>query len=252
MLPIQSGSSRSNKTNAIRDVGRNVSRLLFTRTSALERGLCFLICVFFLQGCQAQEVRTERITRFVDELVFGGPLDVSVPANPRLLKWTHDLEVAVTGTDVGEHRPRASEAVAYIIDAFGLHAEMCHDCETADITISFVEEKDFLINGERVVCYANVHDIAGRIQRARVVLSTARPEQIDRCLAHELLHALGLRNHSGIVRSVLSMTHGEEGVTPWDELALRVLYDDRLKPGATREEALAVFRTVIPEMMAKP
>ena len=122
----------------------------------------------------------------------------------------------------------------------------------ADLTITFVENEDFLVNREHVPCFARVRTQSDRIVDAEVQLSAADPEQIDRCLSHELMHAFGIFYHSGIVRSTMSPAHGEAQLTAWDVMALRVLYDARLEFGASREQAAPTIREVVSELVKRP
>ena len=63
------------------------------------------------------------------------------------------------------------------------------------------------------------------------------------------MHALGFRFHSGRLRSVLSPVHGERRFTEWDRLAIRALFDSRLRPGMPREEALPLLREILAELL---
>ncbi len=85
-------------------------------------------------------------------------------------------------------------------------------------------------------CYARFEDSDGIIQRVDIRIGVTKPAEIEHCLAHELCHAFGLRFHSTAAESVLSSVHGENRPTPADDLALSILYDPRLRPGAEFHE----------------
>ena len=213
--------------------------------SRLRQAVLVPVGCLLLVACAGERLRNERLIRFVDEITFGGPLDEHLAKDGRVAKWAGQLRFTTTGIGAGEYRPRVSDRVAILGRLIGLDATMTEAGEDANVTVSFVPSPDFLVNREHVPCYAHVVTAAGRIVRAEIQVSVARSETIDRCLDHELLHALGLRYHSGRVRSVLSPAHEEKTLTPWDEMALRVLYDERLEAGTTSEFALPIFREII-------
>ncbi len=222
------------------------------RVSGLRRCALVLLTGLLLAACQSQTLPDQRLARFVDEVMFGGPIDGHLTKDGRVVKWGGGPLVAITGTDVGEYRSRVSARLERFSKLSGLDARITDTATSADLNITFVENEDFLINRELVSCFARIRTRFDRIVAAEVQLSAADPEQIDHCLNHELMHAFGLRYHSGIVRSTLSPAHEEAQLTPWDELALRVLYDARLELGAAREAVAPTIREVVSELVARP
>ena len=222
------------------------------RLRGFRRSALVLLTGLLVAACQSKTLPDQRLARFVDEVMFGGPIDGHLPKDGRVVKWGGDPLVAVTGVDAGEYRSRVSTQVERFSELSGLDVQITDTTTSADLKISFVENADFLINREHVPCFARIQTSFDRIVVAEVHLSAADPEQIDHCLSHELMHAFGLRYHSGIVRSALSPAHEEAQLTPWDELALRVLYDARLEFGAAREEVAPTIREVVSELIARP
>jgi hypothetical protein len=211
-----------------------------------------LLIGLLVAACQSKALPDQRLTRFVDEVMFGGPMDDHLLKDGRVVKWGGGPLVAVTGTDAAEYRSRVSVQIEKFSELSGLDARIADTATVADLKIIFVENEDFLINREHVRCFARIHTRFDRIVDAEVHLSAADPEQIDHCLNHELMHVFGLRYHSGIVRSTLSPAHGNAKLTPWDELALRVLYDARLEFGAARDEVAPTIREVVTEFITGP
>jgi hypothetical protein len=222
------------------------------RVHGFRRCALALFTVLLVTACQSKTPPDQRVARFVDEVMFGGPIDSHLPKEDRVVKWGGDPLVAVTGTDVGEYRSRVSAQLERFSELSGLDARIGDAAIPADLKITFVESEDFLINREHVPCFARIRTRFDRIVVAEVHLSTARPDQIDHCLSHELLHAFGLRYHSGIVRSALSPAHEAAQLTPWDELALRVLYDAKLELGAARADAAPIIQEVVSELITGP
>lgn len=222
------------------------------RVPGFRRCALVLLTGLLVAACQSKTLPNQRLARFVDEVMFGGPIDGHLTQDGRVVKWGGDPLVVVTGVDADEYRSRVSAQLERFSELSGLDARMADTANAADLKITFVEDEDFLVNREHVPCFARVLTRFDRIVVAEVQLSAADPEQIDHCLNHELLHAFGLRYHSGIVRSALSPAHEEAQLTPWDELALRVLYDARLELGAARAEVAPRIREIVSELVARP
>ena len=210
------------------------------------------IAVFTLlaAGCQTAEIRNDRLARFVDEIAFGGPFDEHLAQDRALARWSGVIRATVSGVQADEYRIRVVNLLAAFTRLTGISAALADENETTNFTVTFFEKPDFLINREHVPCYASLRGDNHRITGTEVQISVAELELVDSCLAHEFMHAFGLRYHSGIINSVLSPAHEATGLTPWDELALTVLFDARLEPGTTRDDASPTIRDIISEISA--
>lgn len=72
------------------------------------------------------------------------------------------------------------------------------------------------------------------------------------CLHEEIAQVLGLTNDSPAARpSIFNDDQEFATLTAHDELLLRALYDPRLRPGMTREQALPIARQIISELYAQ-
>jgi hypothetical protein len=218
------------------------------------RGLTWLgRCVvpgLLLLGCAGADVPEERIVRFVDELTFGGPFDGHLPQDEELTRWTEDLRVALAGPGADQTRERVAMQLATFTAATGLGAAIVAQDSDPNVTVSFVETADFLINREHVQCFAGTDRDQLVIKQAEIQISIEDPMMVDQCLAHEFMHVFGLHYHSGIVRSALSFAHEEQAMTQWDVIALQTLYDPRLSLGVKRNEALPIMRQIVAERLA--
>ncbi|RJE89512.1 DUF2927 domain-containing protein [Paracoccus onubensis] len=71
------------------------------------------------------------------------------------------------------------------------------------------------------------------------------------CIHEELAQGMGLANDSPTVRpSIFNDDEEFALLTRHDELLLRILYDPRLRPGMTEEEAAPIVRTIAGELLA--
>ncbi len=207
-----------------------------------------LLASVVVPGCRAPEVPDERLVRFVDELAFGGPFDAHHEQDKRITRWSGEMRVGLTGPGAEDYREDLVGHVANMAELSGLDARVVAAGDSnANVVVELVEELDFLINREYVACYAHLQGQGHRIEAAKVYIGVAQADGFQNCLVHELMHVFGFRYHSGILRSVLSPAHGEDVLTEWDELALRVLFDPRLQIGEPREQTLPIIRQIIRE-----
>lgn len=88
------------------------------------------------------------------------------------------------------------------------------------------------------------------IARAAVIVDRdLRPSLMAHCIAEELVQVMGLPNDACHYRPSLFCEADEEpAMTPADEILLRTLYDDRLRTGMSRAEAMPIARAIIAEL----
>lgn len=72
-----------------------------------------------------------------------------------------------------------------------------------------------------------------------------------RCIQHEVMHSLGFRGHiyAGPNSALRTGLQRAPLLTDADRLALRVLYDQRLRPGMTPDEARPIVRQILLEKL---
>lgn len=105
-------------------------------------------------------------------------------------------------------------------------------------------------------CFANLgYDDAGVIEYVQVGINTGNQGHLMRhCMLEELVQAFGPVDDACHFRPSLFCdgpgTH-DTGLTPGDEIIMKALYDRRIQPGMTREQAMPVAREVIAKLMAE-
>ena len=208
-----------------------------------------VLLLLVLAACQTTAYRSDRIYRFIDELAFGGPLDAALKPDTDLTRWEEPLRLFITEAETPERRAEIDGVLAKFQRLTGLSAEIVGQEASANITVAFKPNKDFLANSEYVPCYVRARWGRGRLDSALIEISVADPEKVNGCIAHELMHTFGFGYHSGVVSSILSPIHRLETLSEWDELALRILYHPSVEVGMTRQEARPVFRRLISEFM---
>lgn len=95
-------------------------------------------------------------------------------------------------------------------------------------------------------CRTIFHDSGFVIRRVEIFISPDNPAQRQHCIAEELTQAMGLANDSPLIaNSIFNDDSRQALLAPWDTLMLRVLYDPRIRPGMTRNDAMPIVRDVI-------
>lgn len=101
------------------------------------------------------------------------------------------------------------------------------------------------------VVFAGDRDDDNQIERAVAVIRAELPDLMRAaCIHEELAQGLGLPNDSPEARPSIFNDSDEFGLlTSHDELLLQMLYDKRLQPGMTADEARPIFTKIAAELM---
>jgi hypothetical protein len=85
-----------------------------------------------------------------------------------------------------------------------------------------------------------------------IIVDTLGEKKIRHCIIEEITQVLGLDADSDILQpSIMSDTTPLIDRLPMnDKIMVRTLYDIRLKPGMTRDEAMPIVAKIIPELVA--
>lgn len=216
------------------------------------------VAILVLAGCQSSQQIEDRLVAAFGETMFDtGPAVHGkggiFSANGNLSKWESPVYVAVVEGATPENLALAKRTLADMGELSGLAFEWVEaEDPRRELEIHFSKERNFIINGnEQAACYTGTAAPRnGRLAKASVHIGLVKEgEWRNDCLNHELLHALGWRGHTHRVRSVISYAHGETELTKWDRIIMRTLYDPRLPPGTSKEDALPIARVIVREMI---
>lgn len=118
------------------------------------------------------------------------------------------------------------------------------------IAIRLLSRNTFMrtFNTRDVVCQTETHGVGGLLQVGYMVLS----EGYTDCLRHEFMHALGFDSHwypqhASEIKSVLAYRESAaraDDYTAWDVMAIRILYDGRIRAGMSRQKSLRIAHEV--------
>ena len=218
---------------------------------ALRCLLVVLLCA--TQGCAAaqQGVRDDRVIRFFRDLVFGEDFALG-RRSTALYRWVEPMRVSVAGITDAAEIAEVERQLQHVSALTGLDAALVDSpADDVNLEIRFAPESDFLVNKEFVRCYVHRQVKANIVRGATIYIGADQPGLLQDCLSHELMHALGFPQHSGILPSSLSPFHEEVYFTRWDDAAVRTLYDHRLKVGMTEAEAMPLVERIIGEKIAE-
>lgn len=220
------------------------------------RFILILLSGLALAACQAPGEVEDRLVAAFGETMFGGHAgaDSGTSDPPVLLRWRSPVAVSIAEGATAANTALVSEKLARIEALSGLDVSLTSPGDQrAPITLFFTDKKSFVINDNQVSsCFASTAgDDEGNLTGARVHIARAENDgwRTD-CLVHELLHAFGWRGHTHSIRSVISYMHGEEDMTVWDEYLMRALYDPRLAPGMSKQDAMPRVRLIMHEYLA--
>jgi hypothetical protein len=219
------------------------------RAAGRSAGICILLglwAVLPLLACQAfaPAVSEDRVLRFFRDLAFGEDFSLNAKYD-RLRRWSVSPRVGLFGSYSSMERVEVEAHLRLVSQLTGLSAELVDSPDEVNLEIWFSPTEDFRVHGEFVPCYAAVNFRDDSIDSVRITIGSSAEANARRCIAHELMHALGFPNHSAVLPSVASPLHGKQAFTKWDRTALRILYDRRLRNGMTEGEAMPLGREIL-------
>lgn len=174
---------------------------------------------------------------------------------PRLTRWQGELIVCARGAYTPEDIHQLDAVLASLSALPGLPPmRRTEDASAANVIYTFAPLREL---GEHVEGYVEGWGFATWwfercvITRARAAVAcdvTTQAER-DHIILEELVNALGLgRDLDNAPDSVISQSrHGARTLGALDEAMLRLLYDPRLSPGMTADEARAALSEYEPE-----
>ncbi len=191
--------------------------------------------------------------------------------NP-LRRWDGPLRYSLLGFGVTpEDRDEVARLMHRIAGLTGLEIAESEEDPNYWILISTPEERDgiaadlarisprlaksfdFWLDNRQVFCIADnlfIGEDRTRIYGGLTVIGAEIGGLLRRaCLHEEIVQSLGLANDHPDVRPSIFNDDGEFALlTEHDEHLLRILYDPRLEPGMTAEEAMPIVRQIVAEI----
>jgi len=165
----------------------------------------------------------------------------------RLIKWEGPILARIYGENVRQYVPEVQAHLNDLSRLSGLSITILNDLTTpSNLDIWFRTEEEMRRNRPDGLCSARVESINFRIVQAQVNISREIPEKRRHCLVEELSQSMGLLNDSSLFRTSIFNDHNRIiRLAPWDEQMIYMLYDPRLQPGMTLDQALPTMKSIV-------
>lgn len=179
-------------------------------------------------------------------------------------KWNKELRIVLVGDEFSKYRIFLDDHLRMISTLTGLEVNIFQDTSEGGINIfafignrdtmikyldRFSKEEDIMGSTNGKICFALFrYKKDGIILAAGVFISNDYGEAlVQQCILEEFTQILGMAADSELVRpSVFSRDDIDlTAITLTDRILVRTLYDDRIVPGASRVDTLAVAKEVI-------
>ena len=209
----------------------------------------------------------DRLVAHLENIIFR--MELRDPPPDDIHKWGGRISAALYGDGVEKWRPVVERHLGILSRLTGLHIKTVKFLDpSANFFIYIVENDQMAMVATRHTrrpgwilelvgpnrCIGLYSGSLGTIKSGAVVISSElTDDRIAGCLPEKITKLLGLTNHSEFVRpSIFSKAddHLAE-LTINDRILVRALYDDRLRPGMPRDEAMTILRDVIAELVVE-
>lgn len=142
----------------------------------------------------------------------------------------------------------------YFFDATEREVFLDHLAASGDDTLhdlfSGLFSDDLICSGTMLRRIDDQGNLTGEIGHALVFIRAELPETLRHsCIEEELVQGMGLIRDDDAVRPSLFNEDEEFALmTTHDEYLMRILYDPRLRPGMSRDQAMPIVRTIASEI----
>lgn len=164
-------------------------------------------------------------------------------------KWMEPIKVRIVGPMSGSYTELVLDRLRAMAQLAGLEVTVLKpDDKGENFLVEFLDTTQLSAAGRSAGCVATTQ-YGGPFNRARLQLNLRMGFELRGCITHELMHAMGFSGHPHAIDSVLSYVHKRDNITAIDRMALRVLYDPRMKHGTFQLPAMALAREIIVDKM---
>jgi hypothetical protein len=224
--------------------------------------VAWMLAGVMLAACETVDPDDGTLATFFNVLVF--PDDQA-----RLIRWESPVRIALSGVrgeDPEDYRARVVAQASILASLSGLDIAFV-DEGSAGVNYAIVFIPTDRTGPGDSLCEVFMRFEGRTMIGVEIKIGTQpglnerqTPEaRIDRCIAHEMMHSLGFPGHPSTRLGVPSVMINSQPIqfrarslTPWDELAVRVLYDARLETGMTKAEAEPIVRKILAGLSPAP
>jgi DUF2927 family protein len=207
----------------------------------------------------------DELARGFMALAFGSDLHIGAPSRG-LHRFNRRIRVRI----LSHGRVDRTKEMRAIVEDFArnvpnLQVSIADGKAESDVELRLIDEKKFrpemrsafganvtktLIARTNPQCITSVKSNAdGTIAHVLSLLIVDKDEVFRDCAYHELMHVFGLPNHDQKNSWTTLNQNREVGyLSVYDRIMLNILYDPRIPPGTTKDEARAALPRVIDDM----
>ena len=218
--------------------------------------LAAVFVVLSLRGGMAADLPdTAAVVEHFQEVVFltdEGRVHTPKP----LVRWSGPVVALLDGAEAQKWRPRVEKLFRTLSKLTGLPFRIVPKGEKANMAIIFRPTADIrrITKQPGARCAGKLHGRKGEwlVRGAAVYISTDDDFRTKHCIAEEISQVLGLTNDTETpLDTIFKDSSRRTSLSLVDQILVRTLYDKRLKPGMTREEAAPISAQIITELLAK-
>ncbi|KQT69754.1 MULTISPECIES: DUF2927 domain-containing protein [unclassified Aureimonas] len=223
--------------------------------------------LLFLGATAASAAPLPKDAVFVEafaETAFGSEIPGLFGGGAYLKRFAGPIRFAV---EDGASQPRRREAEGFLRrlarDLPGPGARLARGREAANFTVHIVDSKDYQAVGRRIygnpflrvpgACIVRSSFGRGGIRRSdALIVSDMGDELFRRCLSEEVVQGLGLLEDTDrLPDSVLNGASAAEQPMRSDRILLEMLYDPRLSPGMSLDDARPLLGEIVEDARRK-
>lgn len=235
--------------------------------------LCLLgLALPFLHGCSALQDFTplSPADAFLEDYATVAFYEERASYQDRkLMRWCRPVSVYLPDSLPDAAAASAADTLDWLAKTDGLSLTMSDDPVTASLVVkapATTGERDRIVDEtfphdrysrrrmKKATCFFELStELNGCILRASVVVPAYHePALQTHCMAEELVQAMGLPNDGFFgPDSVFSNGSAAAAASPRDRLFVRLHYRRGLRPGMSRQEALAAARRTAPDLLSE-
>lgn len=189
------------------------------------------------------------------EVVFRTEQGAGTEGKP-VVKWATPIAARLHGDAAVAYRDDVEALFKTLANLTGLRFSIAPEGATANLDIRFMPTEEIRARSKlpRINCWGTFSGSRreGLITGAEVLITTDADQHTRHCIVEEIAQILGLPNDSGtMAESIFNDANKATQLPLADQILVRTLYDRRIRPNMTREEAMPIATQVISEMLER-
>ena len=172
-----------------------------------------------------------------------------------LVKWKGPIIYSPSGTLTRKQVDDFFKLMKRIRLLTKLNMRMAKKGDKANLIINFMPKAELAKKVKKGInCYGTLTG-SGKtftIKHAKAYIPSDRPDKTTHCLIEETVQLFGLTNDSVVIKNSMFYEKSKRNsLSVSDQILLKALYDPRLRPGMTKEQAQPVLHVVLKEILEK-